>query len=338
MNPAIVTVYMNGSVVKTMRLPPGRHSIEDFPFLSGLNSLSIEIREEGSPVRIEQFSVSFDANLLPRGETAFFAGVAVPQWDTEPLLLLGFFRFGAAETLTLGIHAESSLDSGIYGLEAIWASPLGNLKAEGGFRFDPEVFDYGYQLQYRFSLAGRTRLPVIALGARYDGAEYAGPGTADAVNPYAWQINAVASKSFGTAFGMNLGAVYKVGRERSDTLSFSLGLNKSFGLGVSLNFSAEAVTRDEGGFGYRGSVSLLAAPPAKREVLSLNQDLVGGDSSIDFQVRPKTSIGSAGYSFSLGGLPYGAGYPAYLRGGIQYSGRYFEGSFSDTFSQDPEGI
>jgi outer membrane usher protein len=340
MNPAAVTIIINDQPVRTFRLPPGRHVLGNFPFISGLNAVRIEIREEGLPPRAEEFSVPFDSSLQVHGDYTYFAGIGLPQWETGPPIASAFFRMGVLENLTLGTHLQTGLARGTAGIEALWASPIGMLRTEAGLSAGSDVSpDFGTGFQYRFVQAGRRDLPVAGFGVRYEGKTYLPPESGRKENPFSWQITAVASQSLPGGIGATLGLAYRTGRgEQADVPSANLGITRSFGNGFSLSFNLSASGLPDGGIDWRGGISLSSNPPGGQRSFNLNHNIVDGSASADYQVRPRTPLGSPGYYVSLTGLPYGDSGGGLARGSVTYANEYFEGSLSNTAFRGSDGV
>ena len=65
---ASVTIEMNGSVIKQLRLDPGSYELSDLSLSSGLNDLTIRIEEEGREARVIKMGIPFDPSILDPGE------------------------------------------------------------------------------------------------------------------------------------------------------------------------------------------------------------------------------------------------------------------------------
>jgi outer membrane usher protein len=337
MNPATVTVFINESPVNTFQLPPGRHVFGSFPFMSGLNTVKIEIREDGLPPRTVEYSVPFDSNLLIPGEMVYFAVLGTPQWEYGPPIASGFFRLGVLESLTFGTHLQAGIKRGIAGFEALWASPMGSIRSEAGISGGPEVPpDFGGGLQYRFTFLGKRAFPVVGLGVRYDGKTYLPPESGRQENSFGLQLTAVASRNFPGEIGANLGFGYQVGRgSQSDVLSTTLGLTKDFGNGFSLTLNLGATSRPGGVINWRGGITISSNPPREGKFFSLNHNIIEGSASADYQIHPSTPLGSPGYYFSASGLPYGDDGGGQVRGSVSYAHEKFNGLLSDTLYRGP---
>ncbi len=333
-NPATITVYVNDQPVRTYQLPAGRHNLESFPFQNGLNAVKIEIVEEGREPRIEEYSAPFNAELLEKGEMNYFAGAGAAQWTGESPLAAGFFRMGISDPLTLGLHGMAAADAGIGGLEAIYAAPFGNLKTTAGLSAgDDRDPDFGAEVLYRFAVAGRRAYPILGLGAAYYGRGYLPPDSLSAGNLYSWRFNAAASQVLPGNAGVNFSVNYLKGRDgQDDSISGTVGLNKNFGKGFSLSCSLGADRLSGGDVSLRGNITLTSAPPGDRRSFSLNHNLKGGASAY-YQVRPKTYLGSPGFTAAIDGLPFREDAAASVRGGVQFNHEFFESSVSDTLSR-----
>ncbi len=336
---ADVSIYVNDRVVKVLRLPPGRHRIGDFPFLNGLNTLRIEIHEEGSPPRTILLSVPFESGLLMRRDYSYSAAVGTKEWTSRNPVVTAYGRYGLLDYLTVGLNGQAGLDRGLFGAEAIWASPAGNFKTELGVSSDRTgAPDFGGQLQYRLAVASRPDLPVIGVSARYTGKRFLAPGSEAAANDYAWNFSAVASQAVPGGIGLNFGAGYQTGwGDSAGTTTGSFSIMKNFGGGTTLSFFLAAETGRTADPVWKGGVTLTISPPGERTTVNVSHDIVNGPAYVDYQVRPKKNLGSPGYSASLEGIPFGNETASSARIGATYAHELFETSAYNTVQRGPDG-
>jgi len=336
---ANVSVYVNDRVVKVLRLPAGRHRIGDFPFLNGLNSLRIEIQEEGAPPRTILLSVPFESGLLTRRDYAYSAAFGTKEWTSRDPLVFAYGRYGLLDALTLGLNGQAGIDGSLFGTEAIWASSAGNIKAEVGMSTGRAgAPDFGGQLQYRISVASRPDLPVVGFSARYIGKGFLAPGSETAANDYAWIFSAVASQAVPGGIGLNFGLGYQTGWSGSnDTTTGSFSIMKNFGGGTTLSFFLSAETSRATDPTWKGGVTLTISPPGERATVNVSHDIVNGPAYVDYQVRPKKNLGSPGYSASVEGIPFGTETASSVRLGATYAHEFFEASAYNSMQRGPDG-
>lgn len=129
-----VEAFVNGRVVRTLRLQPGTYDVSDFPFVSGANDVDVVIQDSTGRREVLSFSVFIDRTQLAPGlsEYGAYFGVATNrlgdsiQYDGA-LAGSGFYRRGLAENLTAGVNGQFSERGALVGVEGVYGSALGTL-------------------------------------------------------------------------------------------------------------------------------------------------------------------------------------------------------------------
>jgi outer membrane usher protein len=132
--PATVQIEANGQLLQRLQLQPGNYDLRDFPFAQGANDIRLSILDDAGRTETIRFNLFLDQSQLARGLSEFglYAGVLAPPGDSGPAYrddpaVSGFYRFGAAEALTLGGNLQADARTQMGGVEAVWATPLGLL-------------------------------------------------------------------------------------------------------------------------------------------------------------------------------------------------------------------
>lgn len=162
-----VEVIVNGLPLRTIDLPSGRYRLQDFPLIpSAANDIRLLITYPSGRTEELIFPAFYDFELLEKGRTDFGMNLGVPyrvqngerEYDTNSFNMLGYYRKGVTDTLTLGASIEGNEDFSNIGLEATWASPIGTFS----FNLANDVRNPGPKsgqavLQYRWRDADRER-------------------------------------------------------------------------------------------------------------------------------------------------------------------------------------
>lgn len=133
--PSDVNIYVNGALIRQVRLQPGNYNLSNFPLVSGANDVRVEVRNDRGQAQTFTFSSFFDADLLAPGiaQWEVDAGVQATRfnqqvsYDFGDLVVAGFYRRGVSETLTLGANARYVNRQAIVGAEAVTATPIANI-------------------------------------------------------------------------------------------------------------------------------------------------------------------------------------------------------------------
>jgi outer membrane usher protein len=145
---ATVEAYVNGRVVRTMRLQPGTYDVSDFPFVQGSNDIQLVISDGTGYRDVVSFSLFVDRTQLAAGlsEYGLYAGVASERTPgeisyTEDLAVSGFYRRGVRDNLTAGGNFQYFDDGSLVGAEIVWGSPIGTIGGDFAFSDNPNVGD-----------------------------------------------------------------------------------------------------------------------------------------------------------------------------------------------------
>lgn len=153
-----VTYFVNGNLVKSEFLAPGRYSVRDVPLVNGINNIVVEIEDDLGRKEILNFQQTTSINLLNEGESKFDLSVGYPfkdinqkrEYEKESLLTSAFYQQGFNSFFTAALYGQNFQDFTLTGAETIFATQLGNFSlggARGGDKtYKGSVYSVGYNL------------------------------------------------------------------------------------------------------------------------------------------------------------------------------------------------
>jgi len=153
-----VTYFVNGNLIKSEYLSPGRYAVRDIPLVNGINNIVVEIEDDLGRKEIVNFQQTTSINLLNNGESRFDISVGYPfqdinfkrQYEKEDLLTSGFYQHGLSNVFTSALYGQNFSNFNLGGMESILATNLGNFSfgaAYGGDdKFKGSVYSLGYNL------------------------------------------------------------------------------------------------------------------------------------------------------------------------------------------------
>jgi outer membrane usher protein len=286
---ADVTVEVNGTPIRRLRLSAGSYRISDLPLASGMNEVDVLIEEDGQEPRRVRLGIPFDSAILEPGQADYSIGLGAVRSDpTEPMASL-YFSMGAAQGLQFGIDAQACYAIGMGGLSAVWASSAGTLGAEAALSF-PLASSAGAspagaaQLYWRFSRPGKRYIPQAGAAIELQGAGFTAPRGDLAINPAptvaSWDFSAQATENL--PWGGCLTAVGDLGLEGG------WASGESLSIGISIPIRSLATISLSGGFDWsvadgfapRAAILLSLTTPGRLTIQS-KQDLLDYQDSID---------------------------------------------------------
>jgi outer membrane usher protein len=149
--PSTADVYVDGRLVSSVRLPPGRFTLSDLPIETGLGNAQVIIRDAFGRQQSINLGFYLSTQLLKKGEQdySYVAGLERTSSGTTVeygrALGTAVHNFGVADWLTIGFQAEGAKDlaMGGAGFQAkVWR--LGTFGAEGlasGAKVQTQQFD-----------------------------------------------------------------------------------------------------------------------------------------------------------------------------------------------------
>ena len=136
--PSTADVYVDGRLVSSVRLPPGRFTLSDLPIETGFGNAQVIIRDAFGRQQSINLGFYLSTQLLKRGEQdySYVAGlertVSGTQIKYDRLMGTAIHNIGLTDSLTIGFQAEGGKDLAMAGAgfnARLWR--LGTFGAEG---------------------------------------------------------------------------------------------------------------------------------------------------------------------------------------------------------------
>ena len=346
--PSRVEVLVNGRIVQTLQLPPGRQDIRDLPLNAGINEVQLIITDDVGRVQRLDFPAAVAGDLLAPGLQQFAYSFGFPSnvenggrsydW-TQPTLTLSH-RWGLSENLTMGGYLQADLKQQLLGFEGIWATSFGNWGWDVALSHDSEMgSDYAARLRYDYSKIGADNPSqrTFRFALEHRGSGFMTVGDLLPRNDYSYDLSAGYSQRLFWGIGGNLSASYQLGRGSvPDTYRLNLGLSKSFnnGLGVNLNLSQ---SRSSTGIEEQQAfLSLFWFLPKQRQSFQATSDIRNTSSPtnrLNWNYSSPLTIGGINASVGVAGNPNDYD----LTGRLTYTGYRASIDFSHDFLLPRDG-
>jgi len=325
---ARVAVKVNGSVVYSTQVDAGRYSFSDFPFVTGLNEVEIEIAESYKNTLIYRVGVPFDGTSLRAGTTDFQAGFGVDDVDYSEPFFSGFVSHGLTETETAGLALQTGYGSVLTSANLSTATYVGLFGLEGAQSLSPEfrrVAGYALTASYRFSLPARRYAPRVGLRSRFAWPGFSPPAAVrpETSDDFAWLVSANVSQATPGGLFLSASGEYESvsGKPESNVTQFSLGVSAPLGNGATLHSSA-SVRRKDDLVTRQFSVSLSVTPAGGGSTLMYRQDLTTGETGASLSRTEGSGVGASSYTLSLDNLVGPAETAPGAGGSLRRTGRF----------------
>lgn len=153
-----VTYFVNGNLIKSEFLAPGRYAVRDVPLVNGINNIVVEIEDDLGRKEVINFQQTTSINLLNDGESKFDLSAGHPfqdinqkrVYEKDNILTSGFYQYGFTGNFTGAAYAQNYDGFNLGGVETILATSLGNFSLGGAYggdeKFSGSVYSVGYNL------------------------------------------------------------------------------------------------------------------------------------------------------------------------------------------------
>ncbi len=157
LRPSDVEVYVDGILIRRLRLPTGIFNLQDIPLASGSNDIELVIKDGSGEVERISFSVSTGQDLLASGEFDYSIaagikanpGLGGPEYHKTKPVVTATTRLGVTPWLTLGLDFQASKGVRQYGGSALLATPAGRFNvALATSRVDKRAKGHALSLSY----------------------------------------------------------------------------------------------------------------------------------------------------------------------------------------------
>jgi outer membrane usher protein len=318
---ATVNVLLNNNNVGSYHLDPGKYVVPNIMFGTGINTLVIK-----SDNLILQTLVPYDSRLLIQGGMSFAASLGIPQWELDPPIFSGYFLYGITPYLTAGVFSQDGLGNQIGGVEATYATPIGNFHSQFGVSQGIGI-DFAGEADYQLAFGYGNYYPVINLSAQYTGRSFLAPGILYSQNPYSWLLSASYSQPLPLDFSLGLGVGYQIGWDLNpNQLTANVTITRPIGKDTNISFIL-LVSQQSG------------SSPQVQAMITLNSILNNGKENIFATTSLNTPTASANFYYhpSLS-APYGTfsiskdGEIVSEDASVQYTAPFVDSSLSDSLS------
>jgi outer membrane usher protein len=135
------------------------------PLNNGLNTITLEVRDESGRIQILEFQQTSSLQLLHKGESNFdlTLGHVMTQAErerryekSEPMVFSGFYQYGLTSQLTLGAYGQNQSDFILAGTQIARATKIGLFSLGGAYGKNGSVGGGYTSLAYQLSQIGRS--------------------------------------------------------------------------------------------------------------------------------------------------------------------------------------
>lgn len=250
--PSTADVYVDGTLVQRIELPPGRYDLRNIPVTTGAGTTRVVITDRLGRTREVADTFYAPAGLLRPGLSDYALSVGFRRADLATtsfaygeLVALARYRRGLGRRLTAGLHAEASGDLADGGVELTTGAAFGQLGLELAVSGDragtgaAAVLGWAYQgdrtggaLALRGATAGYTTLALRTDEPRLEARA---------------SLNRALTRKAG--LGLQAGASQRPGRAWIGSAAAHLGTTLADG--VALSTTANVATSEAGGREWR---------------------------------------------------------------------------------------
>lgn len=171
-----VTYFVNGNLIKSEFLAPGRYAVRDVPLVNGINNIIVEIEDDLGRKEVINFQQTTSINLLNNGESKFDLSVGYPfqdinqkrQYEETNVLTSGFFQYGLTSNFTAATYGQHFDSFKLGGVETILATGIGNFSLGGAYGGDKTYQGSVYALGYNLAIVRNEWFSAHNLNIRHE--------------------------------------------------------------------------------------------------------------------------------------------------------------------------
>lgn len=174
---SLVRTFVNGAVIKTEYMNPGRYSVKDVPLNNGLNKIIVEVTDEFGKKKIFVFNEASSIDALAPGLSRFALTAGLPSTDTDTqkkydksngTFYSAFYQHGIVRNWSLGGYSQGNKNYSLFGANNNFLTPIGNWSIDGAnsknkFHSGPAI-----QGNYQLNLFGINWYESHSLNARIE--------------------------------------------------------------------------------------------------------------------------------------------------------------------------
>lgn len=159
---SLVKTYINGSLIKSEYMSPGRYAVRDIPLNNGINRIVLEITDEFGVTRKLNFNEASSIDLIAQGNYRYSLASGAIAQDTdkgkdysEDVFTSGFMQYGLLRNWTAGIYSEGSRKYQMLGTNHIFATRLGSFSFDLVGNKNKQHTGFLSQVSYQLNLTGK---------------------------------------------------------------------------------------------------------------------------------------------------------------------------------------
>lgn len=328
---ALVDIYVNGVLARSLRLTPGRYSLADLPIIqTASNVIDIVARDNLG----EETRFSFDAfsstSLLAVGEADWGVSAGLERYfdrgrlryEKDRFVVSGFYERGLTNTFTGGGALRLTQDGGVLSGLAVKATAVGSFSLRAAAsQYDRSGSGGAVDLTYNYQQATEGLRAGLKLNAnlgwrspRFTPVETSTTGAAGFIAPE-WTVAATVSAPLTLNIGWFISGSYALLRDQADSHTLTAGgswASERASLTASVGHSSGAgfgrFQRDETivrlqfnwrfGLGSGASASYDSRTDLRR--LEYLHTGVPGVGAVDYRIGYQGVTGSEGLTGELG--------------------------------------
>ena len=266
---SLVQVYLNGALLRTLRLRAGRYDVRDFAFYDGANEIEIVIEDDAGRTQRLSFSAFSDKALLSPGLSEFTYALGAPfdraqgatDYDFDRFNASFRHRFGLTSRLTAALDGQSDGEAHQLGAGFVFAGLGGAVEMHAAASQADAAWDGAVEGAYEVRLEDFIGLEELRfdVAADYVGARFSQLGDFSTENTVAASVSARLSAPLPGGVYASAGARHEFGRAgRPDSWGANATFSRPFGPVTALVSLTADRAFDEDGTRLGAFVSLSA--------------------------------------------------------------------------------
>ncbi|WP_125461529.1 MULTISPECIES: fimbria/pilus outer membrane usher protein [Rhodomicrobium] len=253
--PSEVSVLINNSEVRRLRLAPGEYDLDDLPLGAGNNDIRLVIKDEFGNEENVDFTILFNRTLLEPGLSEWSVaagrtatvGLFEPDYEDGEPAISASLRAGLSETLTASFGVQATKRATLNSAGALTQTDLGLLSLDAATSLGVEI-GFGWSVAAGLDLETDRiweRLGTIRLGAEFQSKGFTSSLDEVSDRPARIRLNGSLSQPLPARFSMGVSGYYLFSQSEAD---------QGFGTSLSLSrlVSPELMLGLSGGYEYSG--------------------------------------------------------------------------------------
>ncbi|MCW8327208.1 fimbria/pilus outer membrane usher protein [Photobacterium sp. SDRW27] len=152
-----VELYIDGILIRRLRLTPGAYDVRDIPLTTGVNYIELVIIDPSGRREVISFNIATGVNLLAAGESEYSVSLGLDsevidnelEYDNDNYVISAGFDYGVTESFTLGANTQAKPDIYQVGGTAGFASILGLFGIEAAYS-EYQTVESGYAARFNY--------------------------------------------------------------------------------------------------------------------------------------------------------------------------------------------